>query len=50
MGIIKANIIDIANMLHNNDDKNVNHFSFIFFEFCMERKQRIEAISYLKSL
>lgn len=36
-------------MLHNIANKNVNYFSF-FFKFCMERKQRIEAISYLKSL
>lgn len=36
-------------MLHNIANKNVNYFSS-FFKFCMERKQRIEAISYLKSL
>lgn len=41
MGIIKANIIDIANMLHNNDDKNVNHFFFIFLNFAWKGNKEL---------
>lgn len=40
MGIIKANIIDIANMLHNN--KNVNHFSFIFLNFAWKGNKELK--------